>query len=77
MLIIAIVVAIIAAAISLRSEIVTGISAVDLFLGETRARIISAVVVAMLGTIGFLNLSTEQEHAPSSSSPWRSPQLLR
>ncbi len=60
MLLIAIVVAVIAAAISLRGEIVTGFSAVDLFLGETRAKVISAVIVAMLGTIGFLNLSTEQ-----------------
>jgi ribose/xylose/arabinose/galactoside ABC-type transport system permease subunit len=60
MFIIALVTAVAGAGLAVRSDLGTGISAIDLILTEARARLISGFVVAFLVAVAFLNLSTEQ-----------------
>ena len=52
--------AVVASIVSVRSDIQSGFEVVDIFLGEARNKIVSAVIVSMLFTFAFVNLATEQ-----------------
>ncbi|MEM9464170.1 MAG: hypothetical protein AAGA90_02300 [Actinomycetota bacterium] len=59
-LVLALLAALVAAALSVRADLTSGFEPLDLFLGETRTKVVSAIIVASLATIGFINLATEQ-----------------